>query len=166
MARISEEPVSKHVLEHIAELLIYEIARIRTDVSAQAFLESFFTPTERIMFAKRFAIIVMLEEGWPYSEIERVLKVSPSTIGRLQQKRERGVYNALLYSGAKKKSRSAGFTLEAILRGGLPPITGKGRWKTSFAIIDDQRQREVRKQRRKRLPRRGTGSDKNGHYYD
>lgn len=41
------------------------------------------TPTERIMLAKRLAIAAFLIEGLPYHAISEMLKVSTSTIGRV-----------------------------------------------------------------------------------
>ena len=42
------------------------------------------------MLAKRLAVAFMLEKNYSYNEIEQILKVSPSTIAKIQQILESG----------------------------------------------------------------------------
>ena len=52
----------------------------------KARVRSILTSTERIMLAKRLAIITMLERDQSYYRIEQTLNVSGSTIGRLHKR--------------------------------------------------------------------------------
>lgn len=96
MTRVSSQPVPKATLEKISELLIHELARIRTKSGARHMFESFFTKAEKVMLAKRFAILVLRAQGVPYSTIGKKLKVSPSTIGKLEARRLEGEFDELL----------------------------------------------------------------------
>ena len=80
------------------------------------------------MLAKRFAVIYLLSEEVPTSYIAESLGMSYSTIFRMSLKYDIGRYSLLL--GAIKQEKSDLWRiLEKILRAGLPPRTGRGRWK-------------------------------------
>jgi len=56
----------------------------------------FFTKTEKIMFAKRFAVITMLAKEISNYEISQKLAMSPATVDRMSLKFEKGDYNELI----------------------------------------------------------------------
>lgn len=92
------------------------------------FLNDFLTHTEKIMLAKRFAVIYLLSQGVPSSYISDSLSMSPATISRMSAKYEIGKYSSLLLI-MKKDNKDIWVILEKILRAGLPPRVGRGRWK-------------------------------------
>lgn len=92
------------------------------------FLNDFLTRTEKIMLAKRFAVIYLLSKDLPFSYISDSLCMSPTTISRMSLKYELGKYSALLNT-IKTKDENIWKILEKILRAGLPPRAGRGRWK-------------------------------------
>lgn len=53
--------------------------------TAEAFFNEFFTQTERIMFAKRLAVLFLIREGITPYRIARLLNVSTSTVYRLEK---------------------------------------------------------------------------------
>ena len=80
------------------------------------------------MLAKRFAVIYLLAQGLPTSYIAESLRMSYTTITKMSIKYETGKYSLLL--GTLEKSNTDIWKiLEKILRAGLPPIAGRGRWK-------------------------------------
>ena len=81
MSQVSKYPIRKDVYEEIFETLLETIAGLTTKKSVSAFFEEFLTPTERIMFAKRLAVGLLIAKGYDYKEIGDLLKVSSSTIG-------------------------------------------------------------------------------------
>lgn len=95
---------------------------------SKIFLEDFLTPTEKVMFAKRFAVICLLDRGVPVSYIWTALSMSPATVQRMSHKYESGKYNSLRKT-IKREDGAVWNILEKILRAGLPPIAGRGRWK-------------------------------------
>ncbi len=91
------------------------------------------TPTERIMLAKRLAIILMLENGYSFSAIERTLKVTRQTIVRFWKMAKLGKFSYLKQSKIKKVSFWKDF--EKILQAGLPP-RGRGRRTHVFRTLE------------------------------
>lgn len=93
------------------------------------FLYEFFTKTERIMFAKRLAILALLLKGAPPYHIRLRLNVSPSTVARMQvaiQNKKFPRLEAVL----KDKLAIRGFweELERALYMGMPPLGRKNDW--------------------------------------
>jgi hypothetical protein len=88
------------------------------------FLSDLLGKEERIMLAKRLAIIVLLVEGTSLYRIARILKVSPSTAETIRRRLVRGRYSGILGILSKNKNAYASIldTLDAILQlGGLLP---------------------------------------------
>jgi len=92
------------------------------------FLNDFLTRTEKIMLAKRFAVIYLLSRDVPPSYIAESLCMSPATISRMSLKYDIGKYASLMKT-IENKDQDMWKILEKILRAGLPPIAGRGRWK-------------------------------------
>lgn len=82
MTLISKHRLSGDTLERTFELFTQTLLNIKDKTTTKNFINGFFTPTERIIFAKRLAIYVMLAKGNDYECIRSVLKVSPPTIAR------------------------------------------------------------------------------------
>lgn len=80
MSQVSKYPIRKDVYEEIFETLLETIAGLTTKKSVSAFFEEFLTPTERIMFAKRLAVGLLIAKNYDYKEIRELLKVSTATI--------------------------------------------------------------------------------------
>jgi uncharacterized protein YerC len=98
----------------------------------KARVRSILTPTERIMLAKRLAIITMLEHGHSYYRIMQTLNVSVSTIRRLDQRRTRGDFDPL----CRVFNRNLSFLdyLELFLAAGMPSIGGPRHQKRLTAL--------------------------------
>lgn len=50
------------------------------------YVQSIFTPTERIMLAKRFAACILLAKGHEYRSVARILRMSLTTISKMNFK--------------------------------------------------------------------------------
>jgi Trp operon repressor len=105
-------------------------------------LGQFFTQTEREMFAKRFAVIAMLEKKVSMVQIARALKMSEVTIATMSLKHEAGKYDWVIKSALGKKDIWE--IIESILTidGYLPQKTGKGRYKGFDKMIRKDRLRK------------------------
>lgn len=101
---------------------------------AAPMLRELFTKTEKVMFAKRIALIYLLSKNVPYEKIEDLLHLSPVTISKFSLGLEIGRYKQTIRV-VTRKGKFADI-LEKILEAGLPPIVGKGRWKRVNRIID------------------------------
>ncbi|KKQ02351.1 MAG: hypothetical protein US12_C0032G0004 [Parcubacteria group bacterium GW2011_GWA2_36_24] len=126
MPHISSKKLKK---EHLQKL--YNEFSVALEKSAKKswikfFLNDFLTRTEKIMLAKRFAVIYLLSKDVPISYIAESLCMSPATISRMSVKHDNGKYSSLLKT---IKNENIWRIFEKILRAGLPPIAGRGRWK-------------------------------------
>lgn len=99
------------------------------------------TPTERIMLAKRLAIITMLERNHSYYEIAKTLNVSISTIHRLQGRVLAGHFDPLLR--VFNRNLSLFDYLEIFLSAGMPSIAGPRTQKRLDALRSGRKPRDV-----------------------
>ena len=85
------------------------------------------TGVERLMLAKRLAIICMLGKGVAFEEIAKKLKVSSSTVARLWGQMQRGKFKETLkfIENNKLNTRLLALT-EALV---MPRSRNKPRWK-------------------------------------
>ena len=81
MTQVSKRSLNRKTQEKIFELLILSLVMTNNKKDALLFIQDLFTPTERLMLAKRLSIAYMLNKGYDYGSISEVLKVSRSTIG-------------------------------------------------------------------------------------
>ena len=120
--------VSKRLLEQKKFLGIHkELFKVITALSrsgeTSVILDTLLTKTEKLMLAKRLAIILMVDRKESIYAIEQTLKVSPSTVARILLQYENGMYTKLL----KEISKQSSFWLQ--LEKILPPRVGKNRFK-------------------------------------
>ena len=86
MPKISRLPLNKETWNRVFNLFIGTIIGIKDKKKLKNFVGDFFSPTERIMFAKRLAVAVLLTKGHNYQSIREILKISPSTIAKISNK--------------------------------------------------------------------------------
>lgn len=114
---------------------IETLASLKGRQEIKGFLSELLTPTEKIMLAKRLAIVLMLQKHFPFLAIERTLKVSPSTISRFwrasQEKPFQFLTKKLKGDKAKKEFWE---TVEWLLQAGMPPM-GRGRWANVYRML-------------------------------
>ena len=108
-----------------------EEADQRTKVAPM--LGELFTKTEKVMFAKRIALVYLLSRNVPYNQIEKILHLSPVTISKFSLKLETGNYKQTI-AIVNRRGKFLDI-LEKILQAGLPPKYGKGRYKKIARII-------------------------------
>jgi len=95
------------------------------------------TSTEKVMLAKRLAVISMLSQDIPIHDIADSLSMSSSTVDIMSLKYETENYSYVVESGLKKTD--IGDIIRIIQTvGGIMPPRGKGRWK----FLDDSLRKE------------------------
>ncbi len=125
MPHVSSKKLKK---EHLQKIYREFGIALEKSTKKSDFLNDFLTRTEKIMLAKRFAVIYLLSQEVPTSYIAESLLMSPATIYRMSLKYDIGKYSSLL-KAINAENKQIWEILENILRAGLPPRAGRGRWK-------------------------------------
>ena len=86
MTKVSRLQLRSDVWDRIFSLFVSTLADQKDKKKLSKFIDDFFSPTEKIMFAKRLAAAVLLAKGHDYISIRRILRVSPPTIAKLSLK--------------------------------------------------------------------------------
>lgn len=86
MTKVSNFPLRKDIWERVFDLFISTLADMKDRRKIRSFVEDFFSPTEKVMFAKRLTLAVMLANKQDYQNISKILKVSPPTIAKMSLK--------------------------------------------------------------------------------
>lgn len=115
-------------MKRLEKELLYFLERAALSPKRDLIFDGFFTKTEKIMFAKRLAVIYMLHRKVSPYMIAESLFMSPSTIERMSLKYEKGRYEPIIKKALGKKN--IWDILESILyaRGIMPPKFGGKRW--------------------------------------
>lgn len=121
MSHVSKHKMSQETERRVVDIFLRSLLAAG-EARGKARIYALLTPTERIMLAKRLAIITMLERGDSYYSITKLLKVSVSTVSRLDAARQRGNFDPL----CRIFSRNLSFLdyLELFASAGLPSIAG------------------------------------------
>ena len=96
-------------------------------------LAELFTKTEKIMLAKRIALIYLLSKDVPFEKIEELLHLSPVTISKFSLKMDQDKFKQTIAIVNRQGKFSD--ILGKILQAGLPS-RGRGRWKRINRITD------------------------------
>src|SRR3989344_423690 len=128
MPHVSSKKLKKEHLQKLYNEFSSALEKSARKSWIKFFLNDFLTHTEKIMLAKRFAVIYLLSQDVPASYIAEALCMSPSTIFRMSLKYDIGKYSSLLKT-IREENKDIWKIFEKILRAGLPPIAGRGRWK-------------------------------------
>lgn len=129
MPHVSSKKLKKETLNKLYNEFGKALERSAKKSGTKFFLEDLLTKTEKIMLAKRFAIIYLLSQNVPNSYIVETLGVSYPTLSRMSLKYDIGKYSSLLKTIKGKEKEAIWDILEKILKAGLPPRAGRGRWK-------------------------------------
>ncbi len=128
MAHISSKRIKEEDEKLLKSKLVDLFRAIGKDKGTSYSLKEFLTDTEMIMLAKRLGIIFLINKEIPTLDICKILKVSSSTVIRIEKRFDRGGYGHLC-KVFRKVEPSVIDMIETILGAGLPPIAGRGRWK-------------------------------------
>ena len=144
MTKISGLPLREDVWEKIFKMFIDTLADIKEKKAAEKFVYDFFSPTERIMFAKRLACAVLIAKGHSYESIKSILKLSPNTIAKVSttvRYEGEGLNDAVESIFRKQARRIVWKEIEELL-----DLPSKGSLKSPSRLRDSYtRRREVEK---------------------
>lgn len=84
MPHVSRNKLNPQVEDDLTDTLDLILSKLTQKESVKDFLLALLTPTERIMLAKRLAIIILLKENVPHSQIAQTLHVTRITVSRME----------------------------------------------------------------------------------
>ncbi len=86
MTMVSLLPVRKDVWDKIFGLFVDTLTSQKDKYKLSNFIDDFFSPTEKIVFAKRLAACVLIAKGHDYNNVHRILHLSSPTIAKISLK--------------------------------------------------------------------------------
>ena len=84
MTHISRLKLSEKTSNQILNSFFYALTHIKNEKEMTAFLEAFLSNTEKMMLAKRLAVVYLLKERVEDSKISETLNVTRETVARLR----------------------------------------------------------------------------------
>lgn len=130
MPHVSKRKLDEVTQDKIFRKLVVILERAHNLRKSVPVLDELLTETERIMLAKRLAVVMMLFGDTPQHKIAEALYVSPTTVSKISLQIERGAYSSI-----KSLSKSERVDLEKavwllLTAGGiLPPRAGGRYWR-------------------------------------
>nr|QBM02450.1 hypothetical protein [uncultured archaeon] len=98
--------------------------------SLSLLIDEILTTTEKIMLAKRLAVILMLSGNTPQHKIADALKVSPTTVVKISLGIEIGKFDSILKISKSERADMEKIIWNILTAGGfMPPKVGRKYWK-------------------------------------
>ena len=143
MTNVSRHKLNKEFEKELFSQFIGLFSASNKKHNAELFT-SLFTESERIMFIKRLAIIVLLQKKVSAYKIAQKLRVSDATVRSIQEQIATRKFSPIILCIKKKSFDATSFwdTVEKILSAGLPP-RGSGRWKWLYQMTDDLQKQKL-----------------------
>lgn len=130
MPHVSKKKLKPETFNKIFKKLVSVLTKAQNKKQFIPVLEELLTETEKIMLAKRLAIVLALLNGIPQHRIVEVLLVSPSTVARISLQIEKGKYDSIESISAKEKVDLEKIIWLLLTAGGiLPPKAGGKYWR-------------------------------------
>lgn len=150
MSQVSKYPIPKNVADRIFNIFIKTLIKIKDEKDAQNLADDLFSPTEKIMLAKRLAIAFLLLKGYQYREVSKLLRVSLTTIASVSSSLNYGSsgYTNILQRISKEENLEEFFLNIAEKSLSLPAqvSTGGGSWRYLLQEV-----RKAKTQKRKQF---------------
>ena len=86
MTQVSKRILASKLKEKVDQTFWETVVKIKKKNEANLFFSDLFTKAERVNFVKRLSIAVLLYKNYEWRHICDLLKVSPSTIGKVAAK--------------------------------------------------------------------------------
>ncbi len=130
MPHVSKRKLDQDIFNKIFRKLIIVLEYAQNKKKFTSVLEEILTKTEKIMLAKRLAIVLLLFGNTPQHRIAAVLLVSPTTVSKIALQVETGKYNSIKSISIKEKTDLEQAIWLLLSAGGImPPKTGGRYWR-------------------------------------
>lgn len=84
MTHVSKRKLPLKIRKQILDSFVFVLANIKNKEKMAQFLDAFLSDTEKIMLAKRLAIVYLLREGVGETKIAGILNVTQATVSRIK----------------------------------------------------------------------------------
>lgn len=130
MPHVSKRKLDQKTFDKIFGKLVVVLERAQNKQKFISVLHELLTETEKIMLAKRLAIILLLFGDTPQHRIAEVLLVSPTTISKIALQVEIGKYDSIKNISTKEKVDLEKVVWLLLTAGGImPPRIGGRYWR-------------------------------------
>ncbi len=130
MPHVSSKKLNPKLLEELFGKLLAVFGQAQNKRYLKEVTRELFTRTEKIMLAKRLAIVLMLANNTPQHRVVNILKVSPTTVAKTSLGIEIGKYDAILKISKKEKTDIEKLVWNILTVGGImPPKVGRKYWR-------------------------------------
>lgn len=121
MPHLSKFKMSPEVSEKVSKKFFAILSKAHKNKNLINVLNELFTHTEKVMLAKRMAIILLLDKNIPQSKIVDTLKVSFNTVAKISLVIENGKYKNILKTSHKEKIDLEKIVWSMLTVGGIMP---------------------------------------------
>src|SRR5258708_14418 len=104
MPHVSSNKLSLPLQDKLYKKLLQIFSQAHKKKNFSLVFQELLTDTEKIMFAKRIAIVLLLESDTPQEKIVDILKVSPTTVSKMSLQVEIGAYANTIKNSVKEKA--------------------------------------------------------------
>lgn len=133
MPHVSKKRIKKDIALELANQFLTFLSLARTKKEARILANELLSQTERVMLAKRLAIVVLLVRGYSFTQIQEALGITRQTVIRVWKDMKLGKYNKIArYAREHTRHFKKETFMEELIRiihFGMPPRAGHGRWK-------------------------------------
>lgn len=103
MTQISKKYLRKEIEAKVYQIFWETIAETKNVGEAEAFFSKFFSKTEKVNFAKRLSIAVLLGKRYEWRQIVDMLRVSLASVAKIAAKMETRGFKVMLAKMEKKE---------------------------------------------------------------
>lgn len=142
MPQISKRPLRENVLEKLFDLFFELVGKKSNKKEFLSVLSDVLSPTERIMIAKRIAIMYLLTKNVDYRTICNLLNVSTATVCKfnLLLEKSRGV--GTIYHGMIRNEKMKEFLEEVFLTIRGPMVPGVN-WSSARKRLNELSKKKI-----------------------
>jgi len=128
MPHVSSKKLKRKFLGKLFGKLLSVLEKAQGKQNLSLVLNELFTRTEKIMFAKRLAIVLMLANNTPQHRIAEILKVSPTTVTKISLGIEIGKYEFIIKISKREKFDFEKLVWNILTAGGIMPPKIRGKY--------------------------------------
>ena len=127
MPHISQKKMRDQDFDKIYDQLVSFFDTAGNNRKSDVLFREFMTDTEKVMLAKRMAILCLIDDGVSEHYISYILSVSPSTISRIYLRYEQGKF-PYISNIIRKNKQNIWDVLEEIVRSSAERYVGPKKW--------------------------------------